>query len=88
MRQILKFLNFKKRYMIDKTREYWRLGDYEFCLDKVRELGNFLEVEFTKNKRGKTFSDLFAFIDNLGIKYQKYLFRSYVTALRKKKREI
>lgn len=41
MRKILKFLNFKKCFIIDKVREYWRLGDFEICLDKVKGLGNF-----------------------------------------------
>lgn len=87
LRQILVFLDFKSRYTIDKVREYRRLGDYEFCLDKVKGLGNFLEVELVNNRSGKTFSDLYKFIDKLDIKYQKYPFRSYVSALRDKKGE-
>jgi len=45
LRKILEFLDFKKVVIIDKQREYWNCGEFEICLDKVKSLGDFIEVE-------------------------------------------
>ena len=44
-RSILKFLDFKIVTRVDKQREYWDCGSLEVALDKVKGLGNFIEVE-------------------------------------------
>ena len=43
--KILGFLNFKKYVTIEKDREYWMCGNIEVALDKVKNLGNFIEAE-------------------------------------------
>ncbi|GAF67400.1 unnamed protein product [marine sediment metagenome] len=48
-RKILGFLDFKKIITVDKQREYWNCGDFEICLDKVKDLGDFVEVEAQGN---------------------------------------
>jgi len=48
-KKILGFLDFKKVITINKEREYWDCGDIEISLDKIKELGNFIEVEAKKN---------------------------------------
>lgn len=49
LKKILKFLDFKKIITVEKEREIWDCGNLEVCLDKVRGLGFFIEVEV---KRG------------------------------------
>ncbi len=53
LRKILKFLDFKKVITVEKEREIWSCGNLEICLDKVRDLGFFIEVE-----AGKGFKNL------------------------------
>ncbi|MFH1656716.1 MAG: class IV adenylate cyclase [Candidatus Nealsonbacteria bacterium] len=45
LRKMLEFLDFKKVITIDKKREYWDCGNIEVCLDDVKDLGLFIEVE-------------------------------------------
>ena len=47
-RKILKFLDFKKVITIQKKREVWDCAGLEICLDKVKDLGFFVEVEAKK----------------------------------------
>jgi len=58
LRQILKFLDFKKVVRVDKQREYWQCGSFEIALDKVKNLGYFVEVEaqgnFPNPKKART----------------------------------
>jgi len=48
-RKILTFLDFKKVVVVNKQREYWDCGDLEIALDKIKDLGNFIEVEAKGN---------------------------------------
>jgi len=43
--ELLKRLGFPKLGVIDKKREQYRLGDFNVCLDKVKGIGNFIEIE-------------------------------------------
>lgn len=49
LRRILKFLDFKKVATVDKQREYWRCGNFEIALDKVKDLGFFIKAEAQGN---------------------------------------
>jgi len=49
LRKILKFLDFKKVITVEKEREIWNCGDLEICLDKVKDLGFFIEIEAKGN---------------------------------------
>jgi len=49
LRKILDFLDFKKVVVVNKQREYWDCGDLEIALDKIEDLGNFIEVEAKGN---------------------------------------
>lgn len=44
-KKILKFLNFKKVITVEKQREYWDCGKIEIALDKIKNLGDFIEAE-------------------------------------------
>ena len=69
-RKILNFLNFKKVITVDKQREYWDCGDFEIALDKVGELGSFIEVEAKGNfeNTAKAKETCLKFLEELGIK--------------------
>jgi predicted adenylyl cyclase CyaB len=45
MKNILLGLGYKAHLTVDKIRQIWQLGKCEVCLDKVRHLGTFIEVE-------------------------------------------
>lgn len=45
LRKILGFLDFKKVVTVEKQREYYICGDVEIALDKIKDLGYFIEAE-------------------------------------------
>ena len=69
-RKILNFLDFKKVVTINKQREYWDCGDFEIALDKVKDLGDFIEVEAKGNLESSTTAKeaCLSFLKDLGIK--------------------
>lgn len=70
LKKILTFLDFKKVITVDKQREYWDCGDLEIALDKIKDLGDFIEVEakgkFKNADQAK--QACFKFLSELGIK--------------------
>jgi predicted adenylyl cyclase CyaB len=54
MKVILENLGFTKKWMMEKYREKWILGDAEIVIDKLPEMGNFLEIEGNKKSIQKT----------------------------------
>lgn len=46
MKNIFKVLNFKYLITVDKNRSVWNYGDYEISVDKVKDLGEFIEIEY------------------------------------------
>jgi adenylate cyclase class 2 len=46
MRKILKALDFKSLVTVDKSRQVWRYLDFEIALDSVKNLGEFVEIEY------------------------------------------
>ncbi len=51
---LLQRLNFSKLGTIDKKREQYRLKRYNICLDKVKNIGNFIEIELEVGKKDVT----------------------------------
>ena len=72
-RKILNFLDFKKVVTVDKQRQYWDCEDFEVCLDKVKDLGFFIEVEAKGDIEDteKARERCFHFLEKLGIKDYK-----------------
>lgn len=50
IKNILLELGYKKHITVNKLRHIWQLGKCEICLDKVRGLGTFIEVEGPNEK--------------------------------------
>jgi adenylate cyclase class 2 len=46
MKKILAALNFKSLTVVDKVRKTWIYKDYEIAIDSVKNLGDFVEMEY------------------------------------------
>jgi adenylate cyclase class 2 len=46
LQKILNALNFKPITTVDKLRKTWLYKDYEIAVDSVKDLGNFVEIEY------------------------------------------
>ncbi len=51
--KILKKLDFEEAFTIEKSRESYLYKDFTVCLDKVEQLGNFIEIEKLINDESK-----------------------------------
>ncbi|MCX6722164.1 MAG: class IV adenylate cyclase [Candidatus Staskawiczbacteria bacterium] len=69
-RKILGFLDFKKVVTVDKQREYWMCGDIEVALDRVKDLGDFIEAEAKGNFKSNAEAKIacIKFLESVGIK--------------------
>jgi adenylate cyclase, class 2 len=45
-KKIFEVLNFVPIITVDKIRKAWRYKEYEICVDKVADLGDFVEIEY------------------------------------------
>ncbi len=52
--KILKKLDFKEAFTVEKDRETYFCDGFIICLDKVKELGNFIEIEKMTDSEEKT----------------------------------
>ena len=46
LKKILQVLNFQSRVMVDKLRKTYLCQDYEIAIDKIKNLGDFVEIEY------------------------------------------
>ena len=46
IKKILEVLNFKSIVKVDKLRKTWIYKNYEIAMDSVKELGDFIEIEY------------------------------------------
>lgn len=46
VKKILTALNFKSIAIVDKNRKIWTYQDYEVAIDSVKNLGDFVEIEY------------------------------------------
>lgn len=51
--KILKKLDFKEAFTVKKNREVYSYNNFVICLDKVEQLGNFIEIEKKINSEDK-----------------------------------
>jgi adenylate cyclase class 2 len=80
MKNILLSLGYKELITVRKTRQLWQLGKCEICLDKVRGLGTFIEVEGPKDKT------ISAVLDKLGLDKNNHISTGYARMTAKKKK--
>lgn len=65
MEKILFALGFEIQMVIDKTRESYRLGEFEFDFDSVKNMGELMEVEL-KNDSNDT-KPIYEFVSKYGL---------------------
>ena len=84
--EIFKKMGFIPKVTVSKIRKYFNCGDFEVTLDKVEQLGNFIEVEAKKNfgSIDKTRKACQNFLDNLKIKYEIKKLQGYPYMLYRK----
>ena len=46
LRKIFQVLNFRSIAIVEKLRKVWNYKDYEIAVDSVKDLGDFVEIEF------------------------------------------
>jgi adenylate cyclase class 2 len=69
LRKIFDVLNFKKICTVDKVRRTWKYKQYEIAIDSVKDLGDFVEIEYLTEEDAdpaKVTADMISFIKGLG----------------------
>lgn len=87
LRPILNFLDFKALMSIEKERDYYVYGEeFEIVLDKVKDLGYFIEIESLKDfgSHEETKQQLFNFAERLKINTSNLDPRGYIEMLLRK----
>ena len=72
---------------VDKTRESYLIEEFEIELDRVSELGTFVEVEAVGEveNRGRTYEKVIRFVREIGLDPENQDNNGYVLLLMKKK---
>lgn len=79
---IIKRLGFYHAVQIHKTRQKAKYKQYEICVDTVKYLGNFIEVEKMSSESARAVQkELFAFLQTLGIQPSDQVFQGYDTLI-------
>ena len=69
-RKILASLELKPVVIVEKVRKTWRYADYEICLDSVKGLGDFVEIEYMGGREASEhkaiLDEMIAFLKKLG----------------------
>jgi|SRR3989344_1046143 len=68
--KILASLELKPVVIVEKVRKTWRHADYEICLDSVKGLGDFVEIEYMGGREASEhkaiLDEMIAFLKKLG----------------------
>lgn len=71
MQKIFEVLNFKPAVVVDKLRKTWKFKDYEIAVDKVKDLGDFVEIEYKGSDSSldpeQITDDMISFLKNIGV---------------------
>jgi len=84
MHQILLALGWKPEVEVKKVRKKGNLGEYEICLDKVGQLGNFVELEKLTDDNAnpeKIRDELFKALEPYGLKKEDEETEGYDTQI-------
>lgn len=87
MQEIILLLGFELSSTVEKTRRTCKYKDFEICIDEVKDLGTYIEVEkFGKNAEIIQ-KELFEFLETLGVQKEDQEFMGYDILLQKKQPE-
>ncbi len=82
LKDIIELLGFEQTVEVHKKRRKGNCRGYEICLDEVRDLGSFIEVEKISDEDGeKVQNELFDFLKELGINEEDRVLTGYDTQL-------
>jgi adenylate cyclase class 2 len=80
LQDMLKFMGYHSVVNLTKTRTKTKYNDMEICLDEVKELGSFIEVEKVVEGNGNLVQEeLFSFLETLGINREDRVLNGYDT---------
>lgn len=69
--KILEALGFNNIVIVDKLRKIWTFGDYEIAVDSIKNLGDFVEIEYIGSDDGvdpvKVTDEMILFLKNIGV---------------------
>jgi adenylate cyclase, class 2 len=86
--ELLDKLGYHEVVRVNKKRQKCKLNGLKICLDKVEELGYFVEVEkMTDEDSSKVQEELFQFLETLGVSREDRVFQGYDTLMYKKLNE-
>lgn len=76
---IFELLGFYKFITVEKERTNANIGDIEICIDDVKDLGSFIELEKfgEQNETEKIHKELYDMLESLGIKKEDYVYFGY-----------
>ena len=80
---ILKNIGFEKVIEVYKNRLEYKLNNLNICLDKIKGLGNFIEIEEI-NKNAISKKNIIKLMKDLGISKNEIINQGYVTLLLRK----
>jgi predicted adenylyl cyclase CyaB len=81
--ELMRALGYTEQTLVDKTRDIYTFDCFEIVLDRVKNVGIFMEVELKKEVESARVGvqEIYSFIKSLGIKKFKLQRRGYVSML-------
>jgi adenylate cyclase, class 2 len=80
LKDILELMGFHEAIQVHKIRTKTKFNELEICLDEVKELGTFVEVEKITDGDGETVqNELLNFLESLGVSRENRVTRGYDT---------
>mgnify|MGYP000430345190 CR=1 FL=1 len=85
---ILENLGFSQGPKVEKVRKIYSLDDVKICLDRVKNLGDFIEIETIQRYKetDEIKKELFDILEKLGIDKSNATIKSYLELLEEKKK--
>lgn len=65
LRKILEYMDFQEIIRVEKRRSCWKYGDVLICIDEVKELGTFIELEYAKPVEEQEVEEVSKYMENL-----------------------
>jgi predicted adenylyl cyclase CyaB len=81
MQKLLSALGYEQKLCVEKKRRLWRFEGCEVALDKLRKLGDFVEIEGPDDKQ------IARVQESLGLSELKHIPKSYASMIVKKSSE-